>query len=97
MLLQESPEVRGRMLAREALVLRKYATFHQMLPASSAAPGEADATIVWRPYVKVAATGKTTVSFDLPWRETTYRAIVEAHGSGRLGAAETVIVSKSTE
>ena len=75
---------------------RTFAYFQADQTLDTAASKE-QATIHWQPYLKLGASGNTPVTFELPSRETTYRIIVEAHGSGRLGAAETLITSQREE
>ncbi|MBP86504.1 MAG: hypothetical protein CMJ64_07300 [Planctomycetaceae bacterium] len=97
---KQPKETRDTLIARDVQpgrFVRQYARLLGRSPGSSVTPTESAATIYWEPYVKLDASGTKTITFDLPRRETTYRAIVEAHGSGRLGAAETLIISRSGE
>jgi hypothetical protein len=81
---------------RRGRVLREFAYFARPVETDSGLR-ETPATIYWQPYLKLDDSGDTPITFDLPDRETTYRVIVEAHGSGRLGAAETLIICKAAE
>jgi hypothetical protein len=82
---------------QDARMGREYAPYFETLSRFGTASTKSQATIYWQPYLKPDASGKVPVTFNLPQRETTYRIIVEAHGSGRLGAAETLIISKSKD
>lgn len=54
-------------------------------------------TLFWNPRLVTDTSGKAKIRFQLPPQAGKYRVLVDAHADGRLGQAETVIVSQSAE
>lgn len=51
-------------------------------------------TVLWLPLLETDAEGQTQLTFNLSDSVTRFRAIADAHGSGRIGSALGTIVSK---
>ena len=73
---------------------REYAKWFFADRSSVPPTDESSSTIFWLPHHLADQTGKATIYFNLPRRASSYRAIVEAHGAGRLGAGELLINSQ---
>jgi hypothetical protein len=73
---------------------REYATWFYRDRFTIPPTDQSASTIVWLPLHQADQTGKATVYFNLPQRPSSFRAIVEAHAAGWLGAGELLIDSR---
>ena len=78
----------------QTLLTREYADWFYKARPSISPTGDSSSTIFWHPLFMADESGKATVYFNLPQRPTRFRAIVEAHGADRLGAADFLINSR---
>ena len=60
---------------------------------SEVSPNGPSGTVYWNALLPVDDSGAATIDFRLPAGTTSYRAIVEAHGAGRLGSGEKLIIA----
>ncbi|MBC8351797.1 MAG: hypothetical protein H8E66_07395 [Planctomycetes bacterium] len=92
MLTRERETMAGKNTNRE--LRREYADWFFSTRSNLPQDEQPSSTIFWHPLFIADDTGKATVYFKLPERASSFRAIVEAHGSARLGAGELLINSR---
>ncbi|MEO8495416.1 MAG: hypothetical protein ABI614_10115, partial [Planctomycetota bacterium] len=73
---------------------REYARWLYKDRTDNSSTNESSGKSVWIPIHMADDTGKASVFFSLPPHPLSVRAIVEAHGGGRLGAGELIIESR---
>lgn len=76
------------------VLAREYTPWFFETRPNSQPTDQSSTTIFWVPLFMADEKGEAAVYFNLPQHESSFRAIVEAHGADRLGAGELLIESR---